>query len=601
VTVVASRRYVGLRPFDIGDRDRFFGRTSESRAVFERWSTSRLTVLYGPAGVGKTSLIQAGIVPLAGTADPSHIVLPVSSIAALPASQPPVIPGHNRLALAVLQSWSPADSATELAQLSVADFLRRLRPVAVESAEPPPIFAVVDQLERVLADVQDGADFLRQLVEAVETVLGLHLVLSVREDSLPDLAALEGRLGQPGRYRLGPLRRDAALEAVVGPLRGTSLSFAPGAAEEVVHNLRTSRLTDALGQSTEVVAEAVEPVQLQAACSALTRTLPDDVDVVTVEHVYGPGDLDGALVEFCERTVHDVAVVRGLSDREMWGWLVRAFVTDLGTRGTAYQGVAGVAGMPTEVAGQLADRHVLTMESRLGSRWYQLPNDRLIGPVREAADRWLTGPAVVSGTDPAASLVAAEGALAEGNLALAARRAAEAVRTSGSRDLRTRATALSCLGHVAAKGGQYQEAESHYRAAAQLFEVMHDKAGAGRLLAERGRILLRRGRYVEAVAELQGAEARLPSDLAIQIDLARALRDSGQLWAATAVLGATLTIAPGTVEALVERGLIRIETGEFSYALDDLDNAIRLLPSIGQRAEIRSARAIAQARLGRTA
>ncbi len=93
----------------------------------------------------------------------------------------------------------------------------------------------------------------------------------------------------------------------------------------------------------------------------------------------------------------------------------------------------------------------------------------------------------------------------------------------------------------------------------------------------------------------------MPSDLAIQIDLARALRDSGQLWAATAVLGATLTIAPGTVEALVERGLIRIETGEFSYALDDLDNAIRLLPSIGQRAEIRSARAIAQARLGRTA
>src|SRR6266508_3176567 len=61
VTAAASRRYVGLRPFDIGDRDRFFGRTSESRAVYEQWSTSRLTVLYGPAGVGKTSLIQAGV------------------------------------------------------------------------------------------------------------------------------------------------------------------------------------------------------------------------------------------------------------------------------------------------------------------------------------------------------------------------------------------------------------------------------------------------------------------------------------------------------------------------------------------------------------
>jgi hypothetical protein len=36
-------------------------------------------------------------------------------------------------------------------------------------------------------------------------------------------------------------------------------------------------------------------------------------------------------------------------------------------------------------------------------------------------------------------------------------------------------------------------------------------------------------------------------DPAIQTDLARALRGSGQLLAATAILGATLTIAPGTV------------------------------------------------------
>jgi Flp pilus assembly protein TadD len=145
------------------------------------------------------------------------------------------------------------------------------------------------------------------------------------------------------------------------------------------------------------------------------------------------------------------------------------------------------------------------------------------------------------------------------------------------------------------------EAESHYRAAAVLFEVMQDQAGTGRLLAELGRILLRRGRYADAVAQLQGAEARLPGDLAVQVDLARALRRSGQLWAATAVLGAALTVAPDSVDALVERGLIRIDTGEFSYALEDLDSAVRLRPHLGQQPEIRSARAFALARLGRTA
>src|SRR5262249_22810684 len=116
------------------------------------------------------------------------------------------------------------------------------------------------------------------------------------------------------------------------------------------------------------------------------------------------------------------------------------------------------------------------------------------------------------------------------------------------------------------------------------------RTGAGGRLAGVARILLRRGRYTEAVAELQGAEVRVPSDLAIQVDLARALRDSGQLLAATAVLGAALTVAPGTVGALVERGLIHIETGEVSAALNDVDSAVRIRPSVGQQAEIISAR-----------
>jgi hypothetical protein len=51
----------------------------------------------------------------------------------------------------------------------------------------------------------------------------------------------------------------------------------------------------------------------------------------------------------------------------------------------------------------------------------------------------------------------------------------------------------------------------------------------------------------------------------------------------------------------VERGLIRIRTGDYSCALGDLDDAIRLQPSIGQLDEIQSARALARARLDQTA
>jgi hypothetical protein len=599
---VSAHRYVGLRPFGARDRRLFFGRTAEAVELAERWSAEPFTVLYGPAGVGKTSLLRAAAVPWVGAAGGGRrTVLPLGRIAA-----PGAAGAANPLVAGLLGSWAPAQPRADLVGLSVADFLARSVSAAGASGTPS-VFAAVDQFEAAFGDgvsEPHRLDLIDQLSDAVRRVSGVHLLVSVREDRAGELAGLERRLGRAGRYRLEPLDADAALEAVTGPLHDTGRPYAPGVAEEVVHNLRTSRIVDVLGGSREMVADAVEPVQLQAVCSALWRALRagrKGTGSVGMGHLYGAGDIDGALVRFCERAVREVATAQGVPEGELWIWLARTFVTDLGTRGAAYEGVAGVGGMPREVAGQLVDRHVLTAEHRLGSRWYLLPNDRLIAPVREAASRWDAGDAAAGGTDPGASLAAAEGALAAGDLALSARRAAEAVRTSGGQDLHTRASAISCLGQVAARGGHDREAESHYRAAAVLFEVMQDQAGTGRLLAELGRILLRRGRYADAVAQLQGAEARLPGDLAVQVDLARALRRSGQLWAATAVLGAALTIAPDTVDALVERGLIRIETREFSYALDDLDNAVRLRPDVGQQADIRSARAFARAYLGRTA
>lgn len=591
-----SRPYVGPQPFETGARQRFFGREAETLTIFQQWSAEPLTVLYGPPGVGKTSLIQAAIAPLAlGSSGEGRVILLDGQI--VPIMAPPASDAPNPFVLSLLTSWSQGDPSVNPTQLTIANFLRQLR-----ATEQPPIFATIDRFECLFRDDssldQDRSDFLGQLIEAAQQVPSVHLLLSVREDSVPEL---ERRLGRLHKHRLGALAPDAAHDAVARPVHGSGRSFAAGVAEEIVLNLRTSQLTSALGASRPVVADTVEPAQLQVVCATLWEALPDEADVITLEHLYGQADIDGALTRFCEHVTNDVAVTNELSKSELSTWLARTFMTDRGTRDTAYEGVTSVAGMPRKVADQFVDRHVLSTESRLGSRWYKLPNDRLIAPVQEAAERYDAGDRVAGGISPVSSLTAAEGALAAGNLVLATRRAIEAVRTSGSHDVRTRAAALSCLGRVAAKGGNDQQAESYYGAAAELSEAMQDQAGTGRLLAELGRVLLRRGRYAEAVAALQGAEARLPSNVTIRVDLARALRDSGQLWAATAVLGAALTVEPGTVEALIERGLIRITTGEFSSALDDLDNAVRLQPSVGQQADIQSARELARIRLGRTA
>jgi len=55
--------YRGLAPFGDSELDAlmFFGRERETEIATANVIASRLTVLYGPSGVGKTSLVRAGV------------------------------------------------------------------------------------------------------------------------------------------------------------------------------------------------------------------------------------------------------------------------------------------------------------------------------------------------------------------------------------------------------------------------------------------------------------------------------------------------------------------------------------------------------------
>ena len=52
--------YAGLNPFSIKDAPFFFGRDHERDLIVANLMAARLTVLYGPSGVGKSSVLNAG-------------------------------------------------------------------------------------------------------------------------------------------------------------------------------------------------------------------------------------------------------------------------------------------------------------------------------------------------------------------------------------------------------------------------------------------------------------------------------------------------------------------------------------------------------------
>ena len=64
MTRSVDRPYPGARPFSVTESDRFFGRAAEAVHLAELWRSNRLTIIHGPAGSGKTSFLQAGVLPL---------------------------------------------------------------------------------------------------------------------------------------------------------------------------------------------------------------------------------------------------------------------------------------------------------------------------------------------------------------------------------------------------------------------------------------------------------------------------------------------------------------------------------------------------------
>ena len=62
----ASQRrspYPGLIPYEEEDMPFFFGRENETRLIVANLFAAPLTLLYGASGVGKSSVLCAGVIP----------------------------------------------------------------------------------------------------------------------------------------------------------------------------------------------------------------------------------------------------------------------------------------------------------------------------------------------------------------------------------------------------------------------------------------------------------------------------------------------------------------------------------------------------------
>jgi hypothetical protein len=61
--IIKTDRYPGPKPYEEDEKDLFFGRSQETESLFESVSVNNVFVLHAESGLGKSSLIAAGLIP----------------------------------------------------------------------------------------------------------------------------------------------------------------------------------------------------------------------------------------------------------------------------------------------------------------------------------------------------------------------------------------------------------------------------------------------------------------------------------------------------------------------------------------------------------
>lgn len=386
--------YVGPRSFGEDENAIFFGRSEEADKLRALILANRAVVVFGPSGAGKTSLINAGLVPqLDG--EGFHVANGVRVTGPMQdggkTREPGTVIEHNAaLSLAEVGGGQPLPDGERPTLAATLAGLRRGQDDADE------MLVVFDQFEELFANPwfggRDSGAVMARLSDLLETFPTLHIAFCVREEWLADIDehALRFRNSLAPRLRLRGLRAEQARQAIAGPLEasGSDVRFSPEAIEKMLADLRTVHVEDAAGDLRRLSGDFVEPVQLQVVCSAIWQKKPEDRREIVVDDLDTFGSVDNVLAEFYDSCIEQVTSGRYEDELFLRNWFEHQLVTSSGTRGLVHMARDHAGGVPIDRVYELQALHIVRLEHRSGARWVELSHDRLIEPVRRANFQW---------------------------------------------------------------------------------------------------------------------------------------------------------------------------------------------------------------------
>ncbi|MDQ1710823.1 MAG: hypothetical protein QOE45_273 [Frankiaceae bacterium] len=272
----------GPRPLGEDDVDRFqgvehvlIGRDRDRTDFLREVDTDhRLIFLTGPSGVGKTSLLQVGLVPVLR---------------------------ENGYRVAVCRDWTREDRQATPAAFLASKVRGQLAEAIPDLAEGPELFwdledrgqgvLVLDQFEELLRWDPQMRDGLFALIADLNRATRIKIVVSFRREFLHEMRPLENvaKAFSMSHFPLEPLDPRFALELVTAPNARGRQVVTPGAAATIAAYWREAVDGSADG-ATQEVRGGVGLLHLQALLYALHASAPGGVITQEVLDAFGAKD-----------------------------------------------------------------------------------------------------------------------------------------------------------------------------------------------------------------------------------------------------------------------------------------------------------------------